>query len=267
MLPRLPVDDTTSTAHVIDGMAVVQMMKNAGSATFGELANNYFQLITAHLGNNGCNRVDVVFYHYDKEDSIKESERARRGSSSSFEVQISGLSILVPEKSQNFNSNPVNKTNLKAFLGSTGKEMAKTSLAGDQKLVLAGCFIHSDDTFAVTQNQETPLLHLSSDHEEADTRMLLHASDCSRDHQRIVVQSPDTYVAALRVYAFSMINAQQLWFRTGVKDKPCFLPAHRLAEKLGEDLCCLIPSFHALTGCDSTSALYQFGKRKAWKAL
>ena len=30
-------------------MAVVQMMRNAGSATFGELANKYFQLITAHL--------------------------------------------------------------------------------------------------------------------------------------------------------------------------------------------------------------------------
>ena len=68
-LPRLPVDDRISTAYVIDGMAVVQMMKNAGSATFGELANKYFQLITAHLGNNGCNRVDVVFDRYNKEDS------------------------------------------------------------------------------------------------------------------------------------------------------------------------------------------------------
>ena len=205
-LPRLPVDDRISTAYVIDGMAVVQMMKNAGSATFGELANKYFQLITAHLGNNGCNRVDVVFDRYDKEDSIKEAERARRGSSSSFEVRISGPSTPVPKKWQNFISNPVNKTNLKAFLGSMWKEMAKTRLVGDQKLVLAGCFIHSDDTFAITQNQETPLLHLSSDHEEADTRMLLHASDCSRDHQKIVVQSPDTDVAALCVYACNMIN-------------------------------------------------------------
>ena len=170
------------------------------------------------------------------------------------EVRISGPSTPVPKKWQNFISNPVNKTNLKAFLGSMWKEMAKTRLAGDQKLVLAGCFIHSDDTFAITQNQETPLLHLSSDHEEADTRMLLHASDCSRDHQRIVVQSPDTDVAALCVYACNMINTQQLWFLTGVKDKLRFLPVHRLAEKLGEDLC------HLIAGCDSTSALYQIGK-------
>ena len=59
---RLTLDYRTSTAYVIDGMAVVQIMKKAaGSATFKELANKYFQVITAHLGNNGCNHVDVVF--------------------------------------------------------------------------------------------------------------------------------------------------------------------------------------------------------------
>ena len=91
-----------STAYVINGMGVVQIMKNAGSATFGELANKYFQVITAHLGNNGCNCVHVVFYRKEKEDLIKEAEHARRGSSSSFEVRISGPSTPVPKKWQNF---------------------------------------------------------------------------------------------------------------------------------------------------------------------
>ena len=132
--------------------------------------------------------------------------------------------------------------------------------------MLVGCFTNSEGTLAITQNEENPLIHLSSDH-KADMRMLLHASDCTQDHQWIVVQSPDTDVAVLCVYACSAIYAQQLWFRTGVKDKLCFLPVHRIAEKLGDDLYSLLPSFHALTGCDSTSALYQIGKRKAWKAL
>ena len=115
-----------STAYAINGMGVVQIMKNAGSATFGELANKYFQVITAHLGNNGCNRVHVVFDHKEKEDLIKEAELARRGSSSSFEVR--SPSTPVPKKWQNFISNPVNKSNLKAFLGTAWKEMAKTRL-------------------------------------------------------------------------------------------------------------------------------------------
>ena len=127
--PRLTLDYRMSTACVIDGMAVGQIMKNIDSATFGELTNKYFQVITVHLSNNGCNCVDVVFDRNEKEDSIKEAEIALRGSSSSFEVQISGSSTPVPKKWQNFISNHVNKSNLKAFLGSAWKEMAKTRLA------------------------------------------------------------------------------------------------------------------------------------------
>ena len=94
----------------------------------------------------------------------------------------------------------MNKTNLKAFLGSTWKEKAKTRLAGDQKLVLAGCFIHSDDRFAITQNQETPLVHLLSDNEEADTRILLHASDCSRESFSIPQTGKKTYFIFLLTF-------------------------------------------------------------------
>ena len=84
--PRLTLDYRTSTAYIIDGIAVVQIMKKAaGSATFKELANKYFQVITAHLGNNGRHCVDVVFDCNEKEDLIKEVHHAQRGSSSSFE--------------------------------------------------------------------------------------------------------------------------------------------------------------------------------------
>ena len=53
VLPRLPVDGVCelSTAYIIiDGMAIVQMVRSAGSATFGELAQKYFNFITAKLG-------------------------------------------------------------------------------------------------------------------------------------------------------------------------------------------------------------------------
>lgn len=127
---RLTLDYRTSTAYVIDGMAVVQIKKKAaGSVTFGELTNKYFQVITAHLDNNGRHCVDVVFDCNEKEDLIKEAHHAQRGSSSSFEMRISGSSTPVPKKWQNFVSNPVNKSNLKAFLGTAWKEMAKTRLA------------------------------------------------------------------------------------------------------------------------------------------
>ena len=36
---------------------------------------------------------------------------------------------------------------------------SKDKACCDQKLVLAGCFIHSNDKLAITTNQENPLLH------------------------------------------------------------------------------------------------------------
>ena len=239
VLPRLPVEEE-STAYIIDGMAAVQMMKTAGAATFGELAGKYFDAITAPLGNNGCNRVDVVFDRYDKEESIKEGERARRGSSSGYEVRIAGPSTRVPKKWITFISNPRNKTNLKIFLSNTWVKMAQIKLKPDEELVLAGCFEDSSESVLITRNEKRPMPHMFSNHEEADTRMLLHAQDCTQDHPWIVIQSPDTDVAILCVYFYNQISPQQLWFRTGVKDKLCFLSIHRLTDKVGEDLCNLL---------------------------
>lgn len=81
---RLPSDSDTEhlTAYVLDGMTIVQVLR-----TFGKLASNYYITITAPLGKNNCNRLDVVFDRYDNPHSIKESERQRRGASPSYEVR------------------------------------------------------------------------------------------------------------------------------------------------------------------------------------
>ena len=60
---------------------------------------------------------------------------------------------------------------------------------------------------------------LKSDHEEADTRLLLHARNAVQDGVRIIIQSPDTDVLILCNSLFQEIGCEELWFRTGVKDK------------------------------------------------
>jgi hypothetical protein len=72
-----------TTAVIIDGMALIQMLKTGKTATFGELAKKHFDIITSGLGN-GCNRVDVVFDQY-RSTSIKSGERERREASSAME--------------------------------------------------------------------------------------------------------------------------------------------------------------------------------------
>lgn len=268
VLPRLPHDDEEPiTAKIIDGMALVQMTKTAGARTFGEMADRYFKKITGNLGIDNCSRVDVVFDRYDKTDSIKESERIRRGSASGYEIKITGPSTPVPKNWNAYIANPVNKMNLQHFLSETWTKMGKKSLMFGHQLVFAGCFANPQDVLIVESGTARSLHQLVSDQEEADTRMMLHAEDCSLQHRRIVVHSPDTDVLVLATYVFSSLSCDEMWMRTGVKDKLRFIPIHTLKQKLGSLLCSLLPTFHALTGCDTTSGPYFIGKKKAWKVL
>ena len=84
---RLP-ESALSTAFIFDAMALVQTLKSAGSRTFGDLAERYFNVLFTPLRQGQCRRVDVVFDRYDVQESIKESERVRRGLSRALEIQI-----------------------------------------------------------------------------------------------------------------------------------------------------------------------------------
>lgn len=79
-----------------------------------------------------------------------------------------------------------------------------------QQLVLAGCFPDPQEVRIVERAHVQPLTHLLSDHEEADTRMMLHAVDCSQLHQRVVVQSPDTDVAVLAIHVSRSLSCDQI---------------------------------------------------------
>ena len=112
-----PIQGMT-TVHVIDVMAMVQMLQTGGASNFGELAAGHYDLIVAPLGRNGCIRVDVVFDSYTSK-SIKAGERAKLGQSTALEIQIQGPPTPVPKQLSKYISNPQNKTNLCAFLAET----------------------------------------------------------------------------------------------------------------------------------------------------
>ena len=86
----------------------------------------------------------------------------------------------------------MNKINLQHFLTTTWTEIGKLQLKPGQQPVLAGCFRNPEDVCLVVRGNVCPLNNLKCDHGEADTRMMLHASNCSYQHPRVVVPSPDT---------------------------------------------------------------------------
>ena len=241
VLPRLLVQENATIAHIIDGTSIVQMIKAGGAQTFGELADTYYWLIRAPFQHPGCNRVDC----YDKPHSMKSSERDRRGSSSALEIRIIGPSTPLPKQWNKYIRNPHNKGNLTAFLSPRWSQIGQAQLDHGQQLVILGGFKDSTEAVLVIRGSTATLQSLKSDHKEADTRMSLHASDTSTDHGRIVIQSPNTDVAVLSVFFFSKLACEELWFRTGVKDKLRFIPIHKVVHALGSDICTALPCFHA----------------------
>jgi hypothetical protein len=92
------------------------------------------------------------------------------------------------------------------------------------------CWQRPQETFS---NQESVGLL----HEEADTRMLLHAIHADKTFGesgikgRIIVKSPDTDVLILCIHYFpSMQHTQELWFHTGS------ITTNKVLKKESEDI-------------------------------
>ena len=90
-VPSLPPSTALKAVYIIDGMAMIQILKSAAASTFGELACNYYTSIAAPLIIVAMKSTSGVFDQY-WESSIEVGERTRRGSSSLLEVHIHGPS-------------------------------------------------------------------------------------------------------------------------------------------------------------------------------
>ena len=263
--PRLPKRHGISVTHIIDGMALVQARACSGAATFGALASKYFEIVTSSLKERDCCRVDIVFDQCWPE-SIKNAERKKRGEGNALEVVINSPSTPIPKQWQKM-SNPRNKTNLVSFLSESWRKTAMEQLLLRKSLVIGGGFRNGKLDVSIQRGSAVFVRTLHADHKEADTRLLLHAQHAAKDGARVVIQSPDTDVLVLSVSHCEEIGCQELWFRSGVKERIRYIPVHKIAARLGRPMCKAIPAFHSLTGCDTTSSLSGIGKKNAWKVL
>ena len=77
-----------------------------------------------------------------------------------------------------------------------------------------------------------------SNQEEADMRMIIHASSLSRDLERIIIRCDDTYVLVLLVYYFSKGHlTDHVYMYAGHSGKERYIPVHRIANELGQTVC------------------------------
>ena len=142
--------------------------------------------------------------------------------------------------------------------------LGQRHLRESTQLVIGGGFKDGERCVAITRDSCVDVEDLKSNQEEEDTRMLLHAKYAAGQCQeaKIVIQSPDTDLLVLSAAHFEDIASKELWFRTGVKDRLRFVPVHDVCLNLSNRVLKALPAFHALIGCDTTSALSGIGKKK-----
>ena len=69
-------------------------------------------------------------------------------------------------------------------------------------------------------------------HEEADTRLILHAIHCTKHgNRRILIRSVNTDVVVLWIATFHALSIGKIWIALGVKKYYRYIAVHTIAKK------------------------------------
>ena len=130
--------------------------------------------------------------------------------------------------------------------------------------------------FKINHNFASLVQNLKSNHEEADTRMILHAKHANNSYDRILVASPDTDIFLLCVSLQNYIDGR-IYFLTGVKSirriidikavRENFVTSMNVCNAVDELFLASIIGFHSFMGCDTVSTFSGRSKAKPLKLM
>ena len=225
-----------NSAFIIDAMGLVQRIK--GNHTFRDVAETLYRAIMAQRGCS--NRIDVVFDVY-REKSIKNAERKSRGNTGSPIYKCILPNHRINQWKQ-FIKRSENKANLIRFLCKEWKGDHFRSRLEGCKMYLGYdeiCFMLSEQSVDIAEN-------LNSNHEEADSRLFLHAKNVVSTKEAIVIVCEDTDVFVLGVANAGVINIP-LYMKRGSQSKTRFVNLTEISNVLGPDVSSCLPGMHAFT--------------------
>ena len=236
---------------VIDGAAFVHMNPPVVSQTYGQYCDEELRKKLISISKR-ISRLDLVFDVYTKT-SMKSQTRESRGAG----VRVSVRSETpIYKKFKEFMRNDDNKTELFNMIADSVASFESENL------------IISTKNSRVTSNHITDTTNLEPcNHEEADTRLLIHVNDASQKGiKKIKIITVDTDVVVIALCVFHSLNLSELWIEFGTGQHRRWLPIHDYATLLGEEICRALPFWYAITGCDTVSMFAGRGKKTCWIA-
>lgn len=236
----------------LDGAVIVQLLKPGKAKTFADYASDVFlPFIQSQIAR--VERLDLVWDSYQPL-SLKATTRAKRGTGVRVHV---GSQVPVPSNWQEFLRDDQNKSELFKFLSECTIAIplpeSKCLLATSGQSVL---FSGSHHDFESLQ---------SCSHEEADTRLVLHAANAAKaGYKKIAIRTVDTDVLVIAISIWQEMECDELWLAFDAGKHFRYIAVHELANCLGPEKSKALPAFHSLTGCDTTSSFCGKGKKTAW---
>ena len=269
-LPSMPGyghDPTPKQASVVilDMAAVIHMVRptRAKGVYIGEYTSTHMLPFMESQKTARTTRMDAVWDCYHKH-SLKNQTRTKRQAGGGIQRTRVSTKIPLPRGKdwQQFLSINQNKDDLFKYLS--------TELISATASTTACCVISTSGQNALL-NQPLDLSCLSpTDHEEADSRMMLHLQHAiMAGHKVAVVRTVDSDVVVLSIQhypTFQNLGLIDLWIGFGCKKNYRDIPVHEVSAQLGPNRCMALPFFHAFTGSDLTSSMFGIGKKTAWNA-
>ena len=236
---------------ILDGAAIINMLKPVGAKTFQDYAMLvFFPYVKARLSR--VTRVDII-WDVNIPDSLKSTARENRGKGVRRRVAAANS---IPGNWQEFLRVDENKTELFNFLAHEVVENLST-----EKEVFSTCGKH---VLCSRVHQDVSAMAPCS-HEKADTRMFIARQGCGRKRSSADHAANSGYRRCRPgcLHIVSMENTQ-LWIAFGTGKHLRYIPSHEIATSLGAEKAQALPMFHAFTGCDTVSSFAGKGKKTAF---
>ena len=243
-LTHIPDDN----ALIVDAMAVVQCLKGNWK-TFGDFADSVFKFLMKLAQDCRALRLDFVADQYPAL-SIKNTERARRASQGVQQVHIYGQEQNIPKQWKKFLSSGENKESLLEFFIKHWKSYKSRQFDSVSVLYATSkdkCYVYHPNRSGDDPVRTDSFPPLDSNHEEADTRLLLHAKHAASTYDTVIIRSPDTDVLVLCT-AMQQFIVKDVHMMTGSGNKFRCIHINTICEELGDNTCKCLLGFHAFSG-------------------
>ena len=253
---KLPESEPETDVFIVDGSALVNTVAPKTSKTFKDYAStDILPLVYAYSRKH--NRTDIIFDVY-CQSSMKSEARSKRGKAIRRRVTKKSKT---PTNWKSFLRDSQNKTELFHFLAD-----AVATMTTDNLVVVT----RGEDARTSANYTNMSLEELAPcTHEEADTRIFLHAWHAARNgYKSLMVDANDTDIIVIAISQMTFlkeIGLELMWIRFGKGQHTRWIPIHDLVSTLGPEKTNGMLFFHAFTGCDVVSAFNGKGKKTAWQ--